>query len=166
VTVQPDPHLDVRLAAPADARTAARLLHDFNGEFDTPSPGVAVLAGRLEVLLAGDRTTVFLAGRPAVGIALVPSRPNVWYDGPVLLLDELFVRPERRDGGIGSAIVRRLLAWALDVGAGAIEINVDEADSDAQRFYERHGFSGVDLDTGERAYYYSRELGSGRHPHA
>ena len=39
-----------------------------------------------------------------------------------------------------------------------IEINVDAGDVDAQRFYERQGFSGVDPDTGERAFYYSLEL--------
>ena len=38
------------------------------------------------------------------------------------------------------------------------EINVDAGDVDAQRFYERHGFSGTDPDTGERAFYYSLEL--------
>jgi hypothetical protein len=44
------------------------------------------------------------------------------------------------------------------MGVSAIEINVDAEDVDAQRFYERHGFSGTDPDTGERAFYYSLEL--------
>ena len=39
-----------------------------------------------------------------------------------------------------------------------VEINVDEADVDAQRFYERHGFSATEPDTGERAFYYFQEL--------
>src|SRR5690606_2538623 len=70
-----------REATAADAAEVARLLHDFNNEFDTPSPGADVLAARLQVLLAGDETFAILAGRPAVAVALVTLRPNVWYAG-------------------------------------------------------------------------------------
>ncbi len=149
---------DARRAGPDDADTVARLLHDFNTEFDIPSPGTAVLTRRLRSLLAGRSTIAYLAGEPAVGVALVTLRSNVWYDGPVALLDELYVAPDRRARGLGSAMIRLLLTDAEANGISAIEINVDEADVDAQRFYERHGFSGVDSDTGERAYYYSLEL--------
>ena len=49
-----DPAPIVRLADPSDAVELAGLLHDFNTEFDTPSPGPAVLADRLATLLGGD----------------------------------------------------------------------------------------------------------------
>ena len=39
-----------------------------------------------------------------------------------------------------------------------IEINVDEGDIGAQRFYERRGFSSTDPGTTERALYYFQEL--------
>jgi GNAT superfamily N-acetyltransferase len=147
-----------RRATPDDADEIARLLHDFNTEFDTPSPGVEVLAPRLRDLLAGAETVAILAGTPAVGLALVTLRPNVWYDGPVALLDELYVVPDLRNRGIGSALVAELMAVAPERHVCLIEINVDEADVDAQRFYERHGFSGFDPTTSERAFYFSREL--------
>jgi GNAT superfamily N-acetyltransferase len=149
-----------RLATPDDAEEVARLLHDFNREFDTPTPGVDVLAPRLRRLLAGTDTVAILAGTPAVGVALVTFRPNVWYPGPVALLDELYVVPQRRSQGIGAAIIDHLLALAGERKVGVIEINVDEGDVDAQRFYERHGFSVIDPDTGERAFYFYRELAS------
>lgn len=149
-----------RLATPDDAEEVARLLHDFNREFDTPTPGVDVLAPRLRRLLAGTDTVAILAGTPAVGVALVTFRPNVWYPGPVALLDELYVVPSLRSQGIGAAIVDHLLMLARERGVDVIEINVDEGDVDAQRFYERHGFSVTDPDTGERAFYYYRELAS------
>jgi ribosomal protein S18 acetylase RimI-like enzyme len=147
-----------RRAGPADADVVARLLHDFNTEFDTPSPGVSVLAERVRSLLVTPATIAYLAGHPAVGVALVTLRTNVWYPGPVALLDELYVAPERRGQGLGTAMIDLLLSDAREAGLSAIEINVDAGDVDAQRFYERHGFSGMDPDTGERAFFYSIEL--------
>jgi GNAT superfamily N-acetyltransferase len=147
-----------RLATAGDAGEIAQLLHHFNLEFDTPSPGPAVLAPRLHDLLAGSDTFAILAGEPSLAVALVTLRPNVWYEGPVALLDELYVVPERRGEGIGSAIIDLLVAACRERGVSSIEINVDAPDVDAQRFYERHGFQGTDPDTGERAYYYVQEL--------
>lgn len=147
-----------RLASAADAAEAAGLLHDFNVEFGTPTPGVDVIAGRLASLLGGSSTFAVLAGRPAVAIALVTLRPNVWFDGPVALLDELYVRPDLRGQGIGSAVMGALESEWRARGVRYVEINVDEGDAGAQRFYERHGFSVIDPDTRQRAFYFSREL--------
>ena len=147
-----------RLATLADADELGRLLHDFNTEFDTPSPGPDVVATRLRALLAEDSTFAILAGRPAVAVALVTLRPNVWYEGPVALLDELYVEPSLRGHGIGSRIIDLLLTTARARGAELVEINVDEADVDAQRFYERHGFVMADPDSAERAFYLYQEL--------
>jgi GNAT superfamily N-acetyltransferase len=150
----------LRLATVHDAAEVARLLHDFNVEFDTPTPGVEVLASRLRVLIGDDRTLAILAGTPSVAVALITLRPNVWFDGPVALLDELYVVPALRGRGIGSTVMGRVLATAQGRSVGLIEINVDEPDVDAQRFYERHGFRGTDPDTGDRAFYYARDLTS------
>ena len=147
-----------RRATVDDADEVARLLHDFNTEFDTPSPGPGVLADRLRVLLAGEDTLAILAGSPAVAVGLVTFRPNVWYTGPVALLDELYVVPSLRSQGIGSAIIGLLLAVAEERRVGLIEINVDEGDVDAQRFYERHDFTTTEPNSNERAFYYWRAL--------
>jgi GNAT superfamily N-acetyltransferase len=147
-----------RLATVAEAEDLARLLHDFNTEFDTPSPGVDFLADRLRVLLADDDTFAIVAGKPPVAIALVTLRPNVWYSGLVALLDELYVQPPLRSRGIGAGIIDLLLSTARERGVDLIEINVDEGDVDARRFYERHGFAGIDAGSSERAFYYFQEL--------
>jgi GNAT superfamily N-acetyltransferase len=149
--------IPMRRATSADAVVVASLLHDFNVEFATPTPRVEVLAERLERLLAGDDVVALLAPEPAAAVALVTFRPNVWYPGPVGLLDELYVRPDLRGGGIGSALLRRACAIARERGAELLEINVDEGDVDARRFYERHGFANAEPG-GDRELYYSREL--------
>lgn len=150
----------VRRATVADAAIAARLLEDFNTEYDTPTPGVAAIESRLRSLLAEDSTFALLGGDPVCGIALVTLRPNVWYSGPVALLDELYVAPAERSRGIGAAMMALLASECARRGAELIEVNVDEGDVAALRFYGRHGFALTQPDTGERAFYLSRELGA------
>jgi hypothetical protein len=50
------------------------------------------------------------------------------------------------------------VSMARGRGVELIEINVDEGDVDAQRFYERHGFSSTEPGSSERAFYYTQEL--------
>lgn len=148
-----------RLATVDEAGEVARLLHDFNSEFDAPTPGRDVLTDRLRVLLDGDQTIAVLAGIPAVAVALVTLRPNVWYAGPVALLDELYVVPELRGQGIGSTVIEHVITTARGMQVELLEVNVDESDVDARRFYEHHRFSAFDPPgSTERSYYYSREL--------
>jgi GNAT superfamily N-acetyltransferase len=147
-----------RLADPEDADDVARLLHDFNTEFGDPSPGTGVLAERLRVLLAEDHTFAIVAGAPAVAVALVTLRTNVWYAGQVALLDEMYVVPHLRGGGIGSGVIDQLVSICRVRGVDLIEINVDEGDVDAQRFYQRHGFTPTEPDSTERAFYFFQEL--------
>ena len=152
------PPVEVRIAAAEDADVVAALLHDFNTEYDTPSPGAAVLAGRLRTLLAGTATIALLADEPPTGVALVTLRPNVWYEGGVALLDELYVRPGLRGRGVGTAMLARAFELLRARRAGLFEVNVDEDDSGARRFYERHAFLNVPPGQRERMLYYEREL--------
>lgn len=147
-----------RRAEPGDALTVARLLHAFNSEFDTATPGVEVLARRLTLLLAQPTTFAILGGAPCVGVALVTLRANVWSDGPVALLDEMYVAPAHRGTGIGSKILDHAVRTCRELNVSEIEINVDESDADAMRFYEHHGFTNGDPETGEKAFYFYREL--------
>jgi GNAT superfamily N-acetyltransferase len=143
------------LATVADAPAIAELLDAFNTEFDVASPGVEVLCQRLDELLGGDRVFAVVDARPPRAVAVVSLRPNVWFDGPVALLDELYVQPQHRSAGIGTALLAAVREEAQTRGVEHIEINVDEGDVDARRFYERNGFTAVDVDSGEAALYYS-----------
>ncbi len=85
-------------------------------------------------------------------------RPNVWYDGKVALLDELYVAPDRRGQGIGSLLLAATEAVVVGRGAEVMEINVDGGDTDARRFYERHGYSNTEPGEDESMLFYFREL--------
>lgn len=151
--------MQVRQADSDDAADIARLLVDFNNEFDTPTPQPQVLAERLRTLLTEPTTAAFLVGDPPIGLALLTARPNVWHDGPVTLLDELYVAPAHRNQGLGSGLLAAAEAWTRSIGGSLLEIDVDGADSDARRFYERHGYGCVPPGEPEPSLRYYRELG-------
>ena len=67
-------------------------------------------------------------------------------------------RGATRSRSVGTASIGELFSWAQTNSIDLIEINVDEGDVDAQRFYERHGFTSTEPTTNERALYYFREL--------
>jgi GNAT superfamily N-acetyltransferase len=143
-----------RVATVADAAAIAELLHAFNEEFDEPSPGPGFLAERLRALLPRDDVEAVVAEDPPIGIALLFLRPSVWHEGPAVTLDELYVRPERRGQGLGSAMIELAFALARERGAEWFELDTEESDVGARRFYERHGLSNGD----DRALYYSKRL--------
>ena len=64
--------MKIERATPAQAGIAARLLHDFNHEFETPVPPVVELEQRFVRLLQRDTVVVVLALDPdPVGFALL-----------------------------------------------------------------------------------------------
>jgi ribosomal protein S18 acetylase RimI-like enzyme len=156
---------EIRLVFTADDTTvAAELLDAFNREFDAPTPGPDAIATRLATLLADQTTFALVVALPTsgeiVGIALVTLRTNVWYQGWVGLLDELYVAPERRNGGLGTELLRAAEAEIVARGGEVMEIGVDGEDVDAQRFYERHGYIDHDEWSDLPSRMYFRELRS------
>ncbi len=145
-----------RIATVAEAQEVAGLLDRFNREFDTPSPGPAVLTARLKRLLSGPDVVALLAGDPAV--ALLTLRPNVWCEGSVALLDELYVVPAQRRRGIGAVLLKAAEAVVRERGGELLEINVDGEDADARRFYERYGYTNHDPEQTQQQLYYHRNL--------
>jgi GNAT superfamily N-acetyltransferase len=148
----------VRQATADDAPELARLLTAFNGEYDAVIAPPDVLENRIRATMGGTDFMALLAGTPAVGFATFSVRPSIYYDGPVALLEDLYVTPALRNEGIGAALVTRLVAIAREEGWGQLEIQVDEPDVDAMRFYTRHGFTMRDATTGDRALLWSREF--------
>jgi GNAT superfamily N-acetyltransferase len=140
----------VRAATPADAVVVGRMLADFNREFEAEGQDADAFARRFETLLARDDILALLvdAGSDPFGFALVTFRPTPYADGPLVQLEELYVAPERRSQGAGSALLAALMVEARRRGALEVLINVDEPDLDARRFYERHGFTCLDPDSG------------------
>lgn len=135
-------HPTRELRDPADLAYAARMLVDFNREFDVPAPTPEWLATRLAELVADGRTSVLVAGDPPVGVAVVRFRPGLWDVGQEAYLAELYVRPEMRRQGIGRRFLDDLIDHARGRGATYMDVTTTTADEDAgaRTVYERRGF--------------------------
>jgi GNAT superfamily N-acetyltransferase len=151
--------IGIRRAGPGDAPLVARLLHDFNTEFNDPSPGVAVLAERVRELIARGTIVVLLAGDGPDGLSQFRFMRSVWSEGLDVYLEELYVVPPRRGEGIGRALLEATMATAREGGATRIDLNTGEADMAARALYESTGFTNREgNEDGPSMLYYERNL--------
>jgi ribosomal protein S18 acetylase RimI-like enzyme len=151
--------LAVRRADPGDAERIAELLHDFNSEFEEPTPGAGPLAKRVRHLLEVGEITVLLAGPEAQGLAILRFRPALWKEALDCYLDELYVVPDRRGQGIGRALMEAAIELARAQGAADMHLGTSEDDLAARALYERLGFSNRGgRPDGAINYFYEREL--------
>jgi GNAT superfamily N-acetyltransferase len=152
--------VEISNAGPDQARVVGQLLWDFNTEFGVDGPSAEAFAARFAELLARDDVLVVLSGSSsgATGFAYLTLRPTPYYDGPLAQLEELYVQPRRRGQGIGTALLRAVLTEVRARGGAEVQINVDEVDVDARRFYERHGFSNHESGSTDRMLCYIQEF--------
>jgi ribosomal protein S18 acetylase RimI-like enzyme len=159
---QPDSSaVTVRRATPGDAESVARLLHDFQVEFDEPSPGAEALAGRYAELIRNRDMTVLLAGDGPDGFAQLRYRPWVYSAGPNAhsYLEELYVVPSLRGQGIGRALLEAAMRAARSEGATHMELGTSEDDTAARALYESLGFTNREgRPEGPVMLFYEREL--------
>jgi ribosomal protein S18 acetylase RimI-like enzyme len=149
----------IRHATVADAAEVARLLHDFNTEFASPTPGIAVLTERAEELLGQGAITVVLADEPPVGLAMVRFRPSIWTGALDAYVEELYVAPDRRGRGLGRALLKGVVEIARQAGAVHLDLVTAETDTAARGLYESSGMvCREDGPTGPLLLYYERDL--------
>jgi GNAT superfamily N-acetyltransferase len=149
---------EIRRAGVEDAADVARLLHDFNTEYDDPTPPVEILARRVRELLAGEEIVVLLAGGEPLGIALFRVRSSLWSNAADVYLEELYVVPAHRGRGIGRALLEAAIEAAREAGADHFELTTGETDAEARALYESCGMTNREGSSdGPRMLYY--ELG-------
>src|SRR4051812_1267283 len=135
----------VRHAAPDDLDSVTRLIEDFRNWWGKTEPAADHLSEVVSELLDDDRTEFFLAfdGDTAVGVCQLRYRLSVWTGGEDCWLEDLFVAEGARgDGhGHGRQLVEAALEAARARGCRRIELDVNEQNTAALRFYESLGFT-------------------------
>jgi ribosomal protein S18 acetylase RimI-like enzyme len=153
------PAMTVRRALPEDAEAIGRLLHDFNVEYDEPTPSPEALAERLRGLISSGETAVLLAGDGPEGLAVLRFRPSIWSEALECYLAELYVVPDRRGRGLGRALMEQAIRLAREEGADYMDLGTSEDDVAARALYESLGFSNREgKPDGPLNYFYERQL--------
>jgi ribosomal protein S18 acetylase RimI-like enzyme len=140
---------------------AAQLLHDFNVEYDEPSPPPDEVAARLEELVDSHQVVVLLARAEegaAVGVAVMRVQPSLWGRGQEAYLAELYVVPDRRGQGFGRELITEAIRVARERGADYAFLITSEDDRLAQRLYEAAGFRRTEGEGGPLMLAYERDL--------
>jgi ribosomal protein S18 acetylase RimI-like enzyme len=151
--------LPIRCASDADADAIGQLLHDFNREFDEPTPTPPALAERVRRLLSAGDTVVVLGGDGPDGLAVLRFRQAIWSSGLEAYLAELYVVPERRGRGLGRTLMHAAMDEARERGADHMDLGTSEDDVAARRLYESLGFTNREnRPDGPIMYFYEREL--------
>jgi len=133
-------HLRIHLAQSADLPVATALLRAQLDEHAIEAPGLReAVAGLIEHPARG---AVLLGtyGETAVGVAVLAYTWTLEHGGLVAWLDELYVAPERRNLGIGRALLDRALSHASAAGCVAMDLEVDDGHARAARLYASAGF--------------------------
>lgn len=149
----------IRSADSVDAESVGQLLHNFNREFDEPTPSPSVLAERVRLLLDNGDTTILLGGPGPDGLAVLRYRPALWSKALECYLAELYVVPGRRGHGLGRALMEGAMDQARGRGADYMDLGTSEDDTVARKLYESLGFTNRERPPdGPTMYVYEREL--------
>lgn len=154
------PPVEIRRAEPGDAAVVAQLLHDFNSEYDDPTPSVPALTERLGELLAEEEITVLLAqAKQPLGFALFRLRPSLWSKAEDTYLEELYVPPTHRGQGIGGALLDKAIELSRQLGGDHFELTTGEDDTAARALYESRKLTNREgSPVGPRMLYYELDL--------
>jgi len=87
--------------------------------------------------LAPGVTFLLEAGGEACGLVAGSRDPH---NSSVVQLMAMWVHPDHRGTGAADALVSSVKAWAAEVGATQVRLNVVESNERARRCYERAGF--------------------------
>jgi len=121
------PLLEAQLAEHDTDMRGARLERALRGLVEIPERGMALVAREGE-------------NGKAIGLAVLAHTWSVELGGLTTWLDELYVIPERRNAGIGRALLVRAMEAAKAEGCAAIDLEVQHDHARVESLYLREGF--------------------------
>ena len=134
----------VREARSADVGAMVELLgYLFKQERDF-SPAPAKQRRALEIILAQPamgRLFVLTRASKILGMVSLLFTISTAEGGKAAWLEDLVVRPDQRDRGLGTRLLRAAVDWARKEGLARITLLTDADNARARRLYQRQGFA-------------------------
>jgi GNAT superfamily N-acetyltransferase len=134
----------IEIGALADVPQILVLMRDywsFEGLAGFESARVSELLGHL--LSQPHLGTIWVAreGSKLVGYLIAVFVFSFEYQGLVAEIDELFVQPQARRGGIGTALLDVAEAALADAGCAGVQLQLAAGNHAAHAFYHRRGYA-------------------------
>ena len=138
--------LPIRPATPQDVALILRFVREL-AEFEREPDAVKATEESLNHALFGERSAEAVIaeqdGEP-MGFALFFHNFSTWTGRKGLYLEDLYVTPEARGSGVGTALLRHLAGIALDRDCGRFEWAVLDWNTPAIDFYTAMGAESLD----------------------
>ncbi|KNC18884.1 GCN5 family acetyltransferase [Arthrobacter sp. RIT-PI-e] len=132
----------IREARPADVPVILQLIHDL-ALYEREPDAVRNTAGSLTEALFGERPTIYAhvaeAHGEVQGFALWFLNYSTWEGVNGIYLEDLYVRPEARGAGHGTALLANLARIASTRGYARVEWSVLNWNEPSISFYESLG---------------------------
>lgn len=144
---------DIRPATPADVATIlgfVRELAAFEREPDAVEATEPMLAEALFGTAPAAEAVIAERDGVPVGFALFFRNFSTWTGRPGLYLEDLYVTPLARGGGVGKALLIHLAGIARDRSWARFEWSVLDWNTPAVEFYRAMGAQGMDEWTVQR----------------
>jgi GNAT superfamily N-acetyltransferase len=137
----------IRSATPADVPLILRLVREL-AEFEREPDAVVATEDLLSDALFADKpaaeAVIAEHDSEPVGFALFFQNFSTWTGRPGMYLEDLYVTPDARGLGVGTALLRHLARIAVDRGYGRFEWAVLDWNQPAIDFYRSAGAVGMD----------------------
>lgn len=135
-------NLTIRPAGPADVELIFSMIREL-AEYEQAPDQVTGSPALLREALFGQAPTAeaVVAERDggAVGFALFHGTFSTWECRPGIWLEDLYVPPGERRGGVGGALLQHLARVALERGCTRVEWAALDWNTPALSFYEKLG---------------------------
>ncbi len=92
---------------------------------------------RAFVAAEGDHSAEAAVGQEIFGFALYREAPDTFTAGPAWFLDDLYVDPEHRGSGAGTALIDAITAYAAAHGGGTLRWITADDNFTAQSVYDK-----------------------------
>lgn len=139
------PSVIIRRAGPEHATDICRLL-----AVQLAEHGIGISGDELRIAIDGVIDVpkrgfflVALRDGACIGVAYVSFIWALEHGGHAGWLEELYVMPEHRDGGVGTQLLEAAIAAAKATGCAALDLEIDAAHERVRSLYERHGFTAL-----------------------
>ncbi len=157
----PTGSLIIRFATQQDADAIAGMAIAFRNHLERDTPSDTGFHCSVAFLLAADDASFLIAseaGQP-LGYLVLRYRYSMWADGVEATLEDLFVDPAARRGGVGRALVEEALQHATRRGCCSICLDTNEHNAASTRIYRQLGFNEVSRRWNGRQLFFRRSLG-------